>query len=48
LYEIGQTTMRVRQKNFKKEIFCFNSDSLQRNEKVDNLLASIRLAGATF
>ena len=40
--------MRVRQKNFKKEIFRFNSDSLQRNEKVDNLLASIRLAGATF
>jgi hypothetical protein len=40
--------MRVRQKNFKKEIFCFNSDSLQRNEKVGNLLASIRLAGATF
>jgi hypothetical protein len=40
--------MRVRQKNFKKEIFWFNSDSLQRNEKVDNLLASIRLAGATF
>jgi hypothetical protein len=48
LYEIGQTTMRVRQKNFKKEIFWFNSDSLQRNEKVEHLLASIRLTGATF
>jgi hypothetical protein len=31
--------MSMHQKNFKKEIFCFNSDSLQRNEKLDKLLA---------
>jgi len=28
-------------KILKKEIFCFNSDNLQRNEKVEKLLAFI-------
>tara|TARA_B100001093_G_scaffold327770_1_gene312716 strand:+ start:1400 stop:1588 length:189 start_codon:yes stop_codon:yes gene_type:complete len=35
-------------KKSKKEIFCFNPDSLQRNEKVEKLLAVIRLARFAF
>jgi len=31
--------MPIHQKNFKKEIFYFNSDNLQRNERLGKLLA---------